>query len=299
MSNKKSNSRGFTLIELLVVIAIIAILAAILLPALAAAKRRGLRAQDVNNLREQGQGSFMYASDFNDYFPIICLGAANNYPGKFNYINGIFYLYWIESDPEPVQSVSLQKNQVIPTSYEPYNQNQGFLYAGKYLGNPNVFFCPALQAAVLQPATYSNPTFMSSDAGQGTTGPSVRCPYLYNPRMVNTAAGAVDTSKGYPYRAYQKTTQARQLDVFITDYLDNPNSSPGMAFSPNNWAQYPSKGLEVAMTDGSARFVEFTPAQFDSIVGPPYGVGLQPTGTGTIASYNQFNTIFNWCENAH
>jgi prepilin-type N-terminal cleavage/methylation domain-containing protein/prepilin-type processing-associated H-X9-DG protein len=108
-ANVPPKRRAFTLIELLVVIAIIAILAAMLLPALASAKEKALRAKDGSNQHQIAVALTMYASDNSDKLPCnpagssVSSGSANaiwDLPrpmadaisgGSSNLYRGIFY----------------------------------------------------------------------------------------------------------------------------------------------------------------------------------------------------------------
>jgi len=73
----RTKRRGFTLIELLVVIAIIAILAAILFPVFAQAKRAAKGTVAINDAKQMALGQLMYATDADDNFPLVAQYDSN------------------------------------------------------------------------------------------------------------------------------------------------------------------------------------------------------------------------------
>ncbi len=76
MGSDPSRRAGFTLVELLVVIAMIAILAALMLPALSRAKAQSLSSSCKNHLRQIGLGLKMYVMDYNWYPPLTERGSS-------------------------------------------------------------------------------------------------------------------------------------------------------------------------------------------------------------------------------
>ena len=165
--------RGFTLIELLVVIAIIAILAALLLPALTKAKQKAQGISCMNNTKQLALAWQLYAGDFDDNLVYnIDSSNAGKVAGKESWAGG-----WLD-----LQTSTLDNTNTLYLTFHDDTAGNKYSYCG-YLGtyvgkNAAVFKCPADRSTCVvmgQRLPRCRSVSMNSNVGEGSrtwTSPS-------------------------------------------------------------------------------------------------------------------------------
>jgi len=232
--------RAFTLIELLVVIAIIAILAALLLPALGRAKLRAKQAQCINNQKQLSLGVQMYVNDNHDTFPGIASRRYGFQPSDWIYWRTNTALY-PPFEKSPILVVlpsrpSLRCPMDIDDDYRNDYSNYGDDY-GPYL------FSYSLNGYGLEPGGTGNNLGMST--------------------VVDTSSG---TPVVYPFKESAVKNPALKIELAEEPGTGNANDNPvtdGEPISdgrwiPNSFTGYPGDPLtlrhsgkaDVAFGDG-------------------------------------------------
>jgi prepilin-type N-terminal cleavage/methylation domain-containing protein len=207
---KSTNNRvGFTLIELLVVIAIIAILAAMLLPALALAKKKAQETACINNQKQLSLGFLMYADDFKGIF-LPFTNIENNV--EITYNAGGYYVA-----PTEAPFTGLSPDAALANAQQALTNS--LIYA--YVHNVATFHCPGDTRISLPPGKgfaycgYSKTQNFAGDPDDNYWGMGATCS---RPSDVTAASQTFMIVEDTDSRGYDEGT-------FVVNW--NTGSNPG------------------------------------------------------------------------
>ena len=246
------SNRAFTLIELLVVIAIIAILAAMLLPALSKAKEKAKQINCVSNFKQWGLAMHLYALDNDDNIPRDGMGASGTYsPGTSG--DHLDPYAWFNAMPSLVGERTLI--QYYADTSDGTANHQRYPFPG---GRGKIFHCPS---AKMTAAEVTDPAVNATGGVEGFFSYGMNIDL----KRISTTGGGYANSDAAPHPKMPKiSTIRRQTDtVLMFDMIFNIKTEGGNAYNSvnpaNRWRSYARRhnnGGVIAFLDSHASFVK-------------------------------------------